>query len=528
MAGIIGESKNELKFMYESDASSSFLVVRCEGETIDFQLRMLENNDIGYIVPVEVAQKDGTCHFFYNITSRIPLSLYLKRYKFGRDDFLRLLLNIFVCINDSAGYLLASSNFVFNAEYMYIDPGTLDIMLIYIPARISDKAAGTLQSFVSDLLMLHINEDGFGSGNLVQRILSEISSETFSINGFIKLINELLYGQGNEKVQLYLPNTEQEICNKIIEENVNSDKKEEKINIKANISKTGTLPFAVFAVLLQILIGAGIYMCRGWLDNAGDDPAITYSAVILIVLSVEVLVFKKLYSLKLLGISTSGQNNEAIGIGTAQDTVNGRMTNGDPTIQDSMNTPTSECTRSRETDLKGSGSDKANTCVDRNTGTVCAKHTCSDSDTERPENRYVAAGDCNAAQPKENAAVLFDDRDAISTQKTELLSKAPNCAYMLKCRDSTNGGHDIIIDKDEFIIGRLAGHVDYVLENKAVGKLHAELIIRNGSCYVKDLNSINGTYINNQRIESNKEIELKNNDSLLFANSEFIFVSGRA
>lgn len=518
-AGVIGESKNELKFMYESDASASFLVIRCDDEIIEYQVRMLENNDIGYIVPVEVAKKEGICHFFYNITSKIPLSLYLKRHKFSREDFLRVLLNVSVCINDSAGYLLASSNFVFNAEYVYIDPGTLDIMLVYIPARISGEAAGTLQAFVSDLLMQHINEEGFGSGNLVQRILSEIRSERFSINGFIKLINELLYGQDSNKTQLDLSKHDQEICNKTIEENVNYDKKEEKCNNKENIFRKKPAPFVIFAVLLQILIGTVIYLCRGLLENTGDDPAVTYAAVILIVLSVEVLIFKKLYTMKLFSISSSKQADTA-GAGAVRDTVIGSTPNMDRLPHASE----IRCKKGHKGDLRSS--DKMAADGDSIICDISGICTDKGSDTGNTGKGYTVTNDFYQVQSKADTAILIND--AVSVQKTELLTETPQRTYMLKCKNNANGGQDIIIDKDEFIIGRLAGHVDHVLENKAVGKLHAELIIRNGSCYVKDLNSINGTYVNNQRIESNKEIELKDNDNLLFANSEYIFISSLA
>ena len=81
---------------------------------------------------------------------------------------------------------------------------------------------------------------------------------------------------------------------------------------------------------------------------------------------------------------------------------------------------------------------------------------------------------------------------------------------------------DIVIDRDEFIVGRLAGYVDHALHSNAVGKPML-FVRRNGCCYVRDLNSLNGTYINGKRIESNKEILLRNNDTLRLANCEFIF-----
>ena len=47
MSEIAGETIKELEFIYESDAASSFLVIRCAGRVIEYQAAMLENNDIG-------------------------------------------------------------------------------------------------------------------------------------------------------------------------------------------------------------------------------------------------------------------------------------------------------------------------------------------------------------------------------------------------------------------------------------------------------------------------------------------------
>jgi hypothetical protein len=82
----------------------------------------------------------------------------------------------------------------------------------------------------------------------------------------------------------------------------------------------------------------------------------------------------------------------------------------------------------------------------------------------------------------------------------------------------------IIINKPSFIIGRLPGKADYISKNNAVGKVHAEIICRDGRYFVKDLNSLNGTFINAKRLTGNMEYEIKNNDTITFANSEYVFI----
>jgi hypothetical protein len=82
----------------------------------------------------------------------------------------------------------------------------------------------------------------------------------------------------------------------------------------------------------------------------------------------------------------------------------------------------------------------------------------------------------------------------------------------------------ILILKPEFVIGRLEGQVDHAVENKAIGKVHAQIISRDGSYYIMDLNSRNGTFVNGVRIDSNKEYEIRDNDGISLANSDYTFV----
>ncbi len=62
---------------------------------------------------------------------------------------------------------------------------------------------------------------------------------------------------------------------------------------------------------------------------------------------------------------------------------------------------------------------------------------------------------------------------------------------------------------------------DVVLGSKQVSRNHAVLSLLDGQLYVKDLDSSNGTFINEQRIEGNKSSLLQVNDTLAFASFSF-------
>lgn len=479
MTQIETKHSNKMGFGFESDATASFLVIKCVSRVVEYQALMLEHNRIRHVIPVDVVIKEGVTCLYYNITSKISLSFFLNRRKFERKEFLRLLLHITSAVNDSAGFLLEDSNFIFNPEYVYICPETLEPALIYVP--ISQEAGGRvemLQGFISDLVLQHINVEGFGSGNFVQRILASVNSEVFHIKGLITLLNELLHGQepcecdaGEAECK-----TGEGQSGETLWKNKKVGKRGKKIDgtndTEGTVTAEGRAPWlAVLAILVQIVMGGVIYLSRGFLNNASENPTATYAATAMIVLAIEVLLIKRIFAAKLINLETGHEN-----------------TNSDADADaDAVNILEQVCE-----------------------GPACIAN-------EAAAELAAASAELTKDSVKKSKHIFC---------KTELLGSHMKSARFLKSTGKQIGDEDIIIDKDDYIIGRLAGHVDHALTNNAVGKLHAQLICRDGSCYIKDLNSVNGTFINNKRIESNKEFELKENDKLQLANSEFVFYGG--
>ena len=484
------EHSNKSEFTFESDAAASFLVIQYDVKVSEYQTRMLEHNCIRHVIPVNLVRKEGVNCFYYNITSKISLSFFLHRRKFNREEFLKFLLETTMSVNDSSGYLLADSNFIFSPEYIYINPETLEPALVYVPVSQEEGFGITLQCFISDLLLQHINMDGFGNGNFVQRILAAVNSEMFHIKGLIMLLSELLYEQSSNIGDV--GKVETEISEKQGVEaffRAGQDKKWGKRIPKAYDDKATVIEAAddrkiprgkvayetVIAILAQAVMGGTIYLYRGFLNTISDNPAATYAAVVMIVLAVELFIFKRLSKAKLI------------------------------------------CIEARQKDDISPGQKESEG--------VLGEANMSSVSTIAQANMNAADTTVNACPELDlgEASVKLDHRPSC---KTELLGNHMKEARLLKCTGKQNGEDDIFIEKDEFIIGRLAGHVDHVLNNNAVGKLHAQLIYRNGTCFIKDLNSVNGTFINSSRIVSNKEFELKENDRLQLANSEFVFICG--
>ncbi|WP_201610892.1 FHA domain-containing protein [Psychrobacter submarinus] len=73
---------------------------------------------------------------------------------------------------------------------------------------------------------------------------------------------------------------------------------------------------------------------------------------------------------------------------------------------------------------------------------------------------------------------------------------------------------------DSLSVGRGSDN-DVVLGSKAVSRNHAVLSVLDTELYVKDLDSSNGTFVNNKLIEANKTVQLNADDKLGFASFEF-------
>lgn len=87
-----------------------------------------------------------------------------------------------------------------------------------------------------------------------------------------------------------------------------------------------------------------------------------------------------------------------------------------------------------------------------------------------------------------------------------------------------SNNESIDINKSDYVIGQKSGNADYcVSENTAVSREHAHIITQGDKYYIIDYKSTNGTYVNNQRIQNNRMVEITDGTVFKLANEEFRF-----
>lgn len=86
-----------------------------------------------------------------------------------------------------------------------------------------------------------------------------------------------------------------------------------------------------------------------------------------------------------------------------------------------------------------------------------------------------------------------------------------------------NGELAAELQKLPFVIGKRKENVDLVLNDYSASRIHARILEEEGSFYIEDLNSTNGTFKNGLRLQPYEKRKLEGGDELKFSKTEYIY-----
>ncbi|HEY2313324.1 MAG TPA: FHA domain-containing protein [Streptosporangiaceae bacterium] len=112
----------------------------------------------------------------------------------------------------------------------------------------------------------------------------------------------------------------------------------------------------------------------------------------------------------------------------------------------------------------------------------------------------------------------FDEADADAAAMAAL----PPGTALLSVRRGPNAGSRFLLDSDLTLVGRHPGS-DIFLDDVTVSRRHAEFYRQGGRFTVRDVGSLNGTYVNRERIE---EASLHQGDEVQVGKFRLVFLLG--
>lgn len=145
-----------------------------------------------------------------------------------------------------------------------------------------------------------------------------------------------------------------------------------------------------------------------------------------------------------------------------------------------------------------------------------------------PDSNFCSSCGNRLAGPADDATVTFQALDLGNPQAedeiaTELADLSSDEA-MLFVKRGTNAGATYLLDKDTVVVGR-SPDADIFLDDVTVSRRHAEFQRTSGQFELRDLGSLNGTYVNGESIETK---HLLRGDEVQIGKFKLVFLLGTA
>ena len=125
-----------MKISYRREMKHNYLMIDpeeifCKG----YELKMMEANSIEGLLPFHLKRLDNQNTYYYEITSKQPLSRLLECTTMGSEELYQLIAGIYHVLGRMEKYLLKESQILLEPEYIYICPENFSVSLCLIPGR---------------------------------------------------------------------------------------------------------------------------------------------------------------------------------------------------------------------------------------------------------------------------------------------------------------------------------------------------------------------------------------------------------
>lgn len=135
----------------------------------------------------------------------------------------------------------------------------------------------------------------------------------------------------------------------------------------------------------------------------------------------------------------------------------------------------------------------------------------SDDFSEKiPENNFLFSDE--DVQTESN---YYEDTIILGYRNTDNL---PKLIYT-----GTDFTSESTLDSFPFLIGKMSEKVQLTIDNPMISRIHARIHLKENTYYLEDMNSSNGTYLNNELIQPHSLAELKPGDFITFSHLTYLF-----
>lgn len=485
--------------IYEHENNNNYMIINSQISIseVSYQQKMLEKNSIDGLLDMTVKNINNNVKYYYNITSKQKMTQLYEVSKIEYSDIKAIIRSLSSALSQMKNYMLDIDSILLEPEYIYIDVGTHMAEFTYYPHESYDFASGLKILF--EYILERYNHNSKKTELMqVYNIYQKIVQGQYDINNLMRL-------------------TEDDI--RVISENDNKSVREDKMrndecksqddnsaadnNISGNyIDKYDSIRAdnIIIDAVKQEEVDSEHEVQDNYykIINAVRIVFMVISAYMIITLFIKRLDFMQLglYTTITIAILNAGISGY-LGNVYKRHKVSGKI------ITDTI---------------------KKDYTVNSNSDILNNAH--NESGYNNPEyNRHYDSGedkgsDNEIIKKEDNINISNPSKENINMGNTVLLSD-----YIKTCTNPDDNSMLILKKDDEFIkiqefpciIGSMKEYCMEVIENRLISRMHMCILSKGDGIYVQDMNSTNGTYLNEVRLLPGEEKLIHNGDSIKLA-----------
>ena len=142
--------------------------------------------------------------------------------------------------------------------------------------------------------------------------------------------------------------------------------------------------------------------------------------------------------------------------------------------------------------------------------------------TPKKERYIIPVTEREEKEPYESGGAVWQESKSedMGNKETVLIAAKPEEAKELKCiRD----GKTYSLKELPVILGKMKGEVDICIEDESVSRMHVRFFESDRKVWMEDLNSKNGSSVNDIDLESHEKVELSPGDIIRIGLVDFVY-----
>lgn len=475
-----------MEISYRREMKRNYLVVEPESKKeAGYEERMLAGNHIQGLLDMRIKYREGQPLYYYDITSRQPLNRLLETRFITGDEICMILAQIHSALAAMEGFLLKEDGILLEPEYIYMEPELFQARLCLIP-----EAEGNFQERLSRFLqyiLKRINHKDRECVVLAYGLYQESLKENFSMEDLL-----LLTASERNKEQKTGTQEEAGIENSMAETKWEEREDEAQSRFTGNgamdSAPQGKIPKPSLPLRQQVIF---------WISAVLFLPALFWGLKGKAALWDFRFVFLGIDAGLLVLLIVGDILIVRAGIGRG------------PCSEEKGEENPWKILYEDEEEAPSDGSESSNE--------PHVLHIPKTPEGE-PEPAVKAFAPCSNAPVTSELTKTLDEKF-----QTALLSDASCGSPICRLSSVQPSGEDIPISYVPFVIGKHKELADYVLSRDTVSRFHLRIDRDGERFFVTDLNSTNGTRVNNHLLEANETVEIKRGDEVYIAEMGYRF-----